>query len=146
MNTWTCDKCDYSSKTESGLKAHNDLKHIIVIEEIEETNEIKLEVFALVTTDNVLETRKNIIENLNKQDEVEEVLKAFISKVESFSDVDGLVWNKADITLRSQKDLKYWQADKFRRSIFPSCYLWQTFKDLMKSVVGKISLKEGKNK
>ena len=111
-----------------------------MIEEIEETNKIKLEDFALVTTDNVLETRKNIIENLNKQDEVEEVLKAFISKVESFSDVDGLVWNKADITLRSQKDLKYWQADKFRRSIFSRCYLWQTFKDFDgEHVIGKSS-------
>ena len=129
IQSWKCEKCDFSSETETELKAHNDLKHMILIEEKEETFEIKLEVFALVLTDNVLETRKNIIETLNKQAEVEEVLKAFISKVESFSDVDGLAWNKADITFKSQKDLKYWKSAKLRRSIFSRCYLWETFKD-----------------
>ena len=64
------------------------------------------------------------MEKLNEQDEVEDVEKAFISKVESYSDVDSLFWNKADIPLKSKRDIK----QKFRRSIFSKCYLWDTFK------------------
>ena len=71
----------------------------------QESNEIKLEVFAPVFTDNVLENRKNIMEKLNEQDEVEDVEKAFISKVESYSDVDNLFWNKADIKKRYQVEI-----------------------------------------
>ena len=95
-----------SSKTNNDFNEHNDLKHKSLNEVKQESNEIKLEVFALVFTDNVLETRKNIMEKLNEQDEVEDVEKAFISKVESYSDVDSLFWNKADIPLKSKRDIK----------------------------------------
>ena len=46
------------------------------------------------------------MEKLNDQYEVEDVEKAFISKVESYSDVDSLFWNKADIPLKSKRDIK----------------------------------------
>ena len=46
------------------------------------------------------------MEKLNEQDEVEDVEKAFISKVESYSGVDNLSWNKPDIPLKSKRDVK----------------------------------------
>ena len=122
-----CDKCEFSSTTETELKEHIELEHVAVSEKKEVVTEIKLEVFALVDKENVLETRKTIIEKLNKQEDVEEVLKVFVSKVESYIDVNNLKWNKADITLNSKKEHKCWQQSNFRRQIFSKCYLWDSF-------------------
>ena len=76
-----------------------------------------------------MECRKKIIEKLSEQDDVDEVLKVFVSKSENYFDVDNLQWNKIDITLNSKKDSKCWQDNKFRRQIYSKCYLWDTFKD-----------------
>ena len=88
VTSLNCDQCDFSCLIEADLNAHNDLNHMVLKEK--KVTEIKLEVFALVDTDNVLETRKLIIEKLSEQEEVEEVLKVFVSKVESYFDVNNI--------------------------------------------------------
>ena len=66
------------------IKTHNVEKH--VVKEHSEINKIKLEVFMLVDNENnVLEARKDLIENLIGQKEVENV-----GKNDTFIDVDNL--------------------------------------------------------
>ena len=77
----------------------------------------------------VLDTRKHIIRKLSEQEEVDEVLKVFVSKVESYFDVNNIKWNKADITLNSTKELKCWQETIFRKGLFSKCYLWDSFQN-----------------
>ena len=68
-------------------------------------------------------------EKLSEQEEVDEVLKVFVSKVESYVDVDNLKWSKADISLNSKKYLKCWQETILRKRLFSKCYLWDSFQN-----------------
>ena len=53
-----------------------------------------LEIFAIVYLEkDVLQARKDIIEKLYKQKEVEKVDKVFVYKMDSFLDVDNVRWN-----------------------------------------------------
>ena len=84
--------------------------------EIIEITEIKLEVFATVDFENnVLESRKDIIENLGKQNEVEEVIKVFVDKSETFIDVDNVRWNNVDIFFKTKEKTDTWNNSKFKR-------------------------------
>ena len=82
--------------------------HITSSHELEknlEITKIKLEVFAIVDFDNnVLEARKEIIDNLGKQKEVEEVLKICVDKSETFFDVDNVRWNNVDIFFKTKEN------------------------------------------
>ena len=81
-----------------------------------EITKIKLEVFAIVDFDNnVLEARKEIIDNLGKQKEVEEVLKIFVDKSETFFDVDNVRWNNVDIFFKTKEKTDTWNNSKFKR-------------------------------
>ena len=93
---FTCDQCEFVAEIEADLNAHISSKHKFEKNlEMKEITEIKLEVFAIVDFENnVLEARKDIIDNLGKQNEVEEVIKVFVDKSETFFDVDNVRWNK----------------------------------------------------
>ena len=58
-------------------------QHWALLKLTQEVNE-KIEVFALLNTDNVLETRKVVIEKLNEQDDVIEVLKVSSARLNVF--------------------------------------------------------------
>ena len=63
---FTCDQCEFVSEIEADLNAHISSNH--EFEKNLEITEIKLEVFAIVDFENnVLEARKDIIDNLGKQ-------------------------------------------------------------------------------
>ena len=122
----TCNECDISFGNKDDLEKHLSLKHK---NDIETDNcEIKLEVFALVDIENdVLEARKNIIEKLSEQEEVSEVLKVYVSKMDTIMDVDNLRWNCVDIFLTPKGGCKKWKEIKFRKLIFSKCFLWESF-------------------
>ena len=76
-NIFTCDQCEFVAEIEADLNTNITSSH--ELEKNLEMTEIKLEVFAFVDFDNnVLEARKDVIENLGKQNEVEEVIKVFV--------------------------------------------------------------------
>ena len=82
------DLCDFLTENENNLKDHKQLKHATEIEK--ETVEIKLELFTLVNfKNNVLEVRKEVMENLNEQSEVETVKTVYVNKIDSYMDGGG---------------------------------------------------------
>ena len=94
-----------------------------------EINEIKLEVFAIVNSENdVLEARKTIIERLDKQKEVLKVEKVFMDKLETFFDVDNVRWSNIDIFITSNEKADAWKDSKFLQIIFSKCFLWENFR------------------
>ena len=76
-----------------------------------------------------LGARKTIMEKLTKKYEVEEVSQKKLSKVKTNIDVNNVRWNKVDIFLKSNEELKSWKETNFRKKIFSKCYLWETFED-----------------
>ena len=64
-----------------------------------------------------LEARKNIIEKLNEQDEVEKVLKVYVDTFDSYIDVDNVRWNSVDIFLTTNNDSNTWKKKFFRQNI-----------------------------
>ena len=90
MKLCNCEKCDVWCETVDELKNHKALKHT------QEVNE-KIEVFALMYTDKVLETRKVVIEKLNEQDDVIEVLKVSSARLNVFLML--MVWIGTKLTL-----------------------------------------------
>ena len=92
-----------------------------------EITEIKFEIFALVDFgDDGLKARKPIIENILKQDEVEQVLKLYIDKMYTHVDVDNICWNTIDLIISTKKNPNIWKETKFKKRIFLKCYLWET--------------------
>ena len=77
----------------------------------------------------VLQARKDIIEKLCKQKEVEKVDKVFVDKMESFMDVDNVRWNSIDVFLTTKEKQKVWKDSNFRQNIFPKCFLWENFRN-----------------
>ena len=65
-NIFKCDQCEFDAEIEADLNTHITSSH--ELEKNLEITEIKLEVFAIVDFENnVLEARKDIIDNLGKQ-------------------------------------------------------------------------------
>ena len=125
--TFKCDECDFVSEKEVDLSTHIYEKHSN--EKVLEINEIKLEVFAIVNSENdVLEARKTIIERLDKQKEVIKVEKVFVDKSETFFDVDNVRWNNIDISITSNEKADAWKDSKFLQIIFSKCFLWENFR------------------
>ena len=94
-----CESCDYTCGNEDVLELHINEKH----ETENKLSEIKLEVFAIVDFGvDALETRKNIIDKLNEQSDVEKVLKVFVNKADNFMDINNVIWNAADIFLTTK--------------------------------------------
>ena len=93
--------CDFDAENEQDLDTHISENHNN--EKDIEISEIKLEIFAIVNFENdVLQARKDIIEKLCKQKEVEKVDKVFVDKMESFMDVDNVRWNSIDVFLTTK--------------------------------------------
>ena len=106
-NTVKCDQCDFVCENDEALKAH---KH----DDENKITEIKLEVFGIVDFGNdVFEARKVIMEKLNEQNEVEQVLKAYVNKNETFMDINNVIWNSVDIVLSTKKAANLWENKKF---------------------------------
>ena len=80
----------------------------------------------------MLEARKDIIDNLGKQNEVEEVIKVFVDKSETFFDVDNVRWNNVDIFFKTKEKTDTWNNSKFKRRFFSKCKLWDNFRTLDK--------------
>ena len=78
---------------------------------------------------NVLEARKDLIENLSAQKEVENVDKVYVDKNETFIDIDNLRWNSIDIILSTSEKVNVWKDIHFRKRIFSKCKLWATYED-----------------
>ena len=109
--------------SENVLTEHKNSKH----EHDNEEMEIKLEVFALVDFENdVLKTRKAVIEILEEQVEVEKVKTVYINKCDTYFDKDDLRWNATEILLTTKKPASYWKDKKFKCSPFSKCYIWET--------------------
>ena len=123
VNSIQCDKCDFLAPSENVLTEHKNSKH----EQDNEEIEIKLEVFALVDFENdVLKTRKVVIEKLEEQVEVEKVKTVYINKCDTYFDKDDLRWNSTEILLTTKKPASYWKDKKFKCSLFSKCYIWET--------------------
>ena len=89
-----CESCDYICGNEDVLDLHIKEKH----ETENKLSEIKLKEFAIVDFGvDALETRKNIIDKLNEQSDVEKLLKVFVKKAEYFMDINNVILNAADI-------------------------------------------------
>ena len=109
--------------SEGNLNQHKHIKHENGNEEIE----IKLDVFALVDFENdVLKARKEVIEKLEEQVEVEQVKTVYINKSDTYFDKDDLRWNTIEIVLTTKKPESLWNDKKFKHSLFSKCYIWQT--------------------
>ena len=78
----------------------------------------------------MLEARKEIIDNFGKQKEVEEVLKVFVDKSETFFDVDNVRWNNVDIFFKTKENTDTWNISKFKKRIFSKCKFWDNFRTL----------------
>ena len=78
---------------------------------------------------NVLEARKDLIENLSAQKEVENVDKVYVDKNETFMDIDNLRWNSIDIILTTSEKVNVWKDINFRKQIFSKCKLWETYEN-----------------
>ena len=50
----------------------------------------------------VLEVRKQLIEKLEEQDEVEQVLKVYVNKIDAFIDENNIKWHTVGETLNSK--------------------------------------------
>ena len=86
------------------------MKHDAKVSSEIDTTEIKL---ALVDfCKNVLDARKQIIENLLKQDEVEKVKKLYIDKMYTY--LDNICWNTADSIISSKRKANVWKETKFK--------------------------------
>ena len=69
-----CDQCDFVAENRDALKEHTH-------DDKKESSQIKLEIFGIVDFGNsVLDARKAIIEKLSEQEEVEQVLTAYVNK------------------------------------------------------------------
>ena len=120
--------CDFDAENEQDLDTHISENHNN--EKDIEISEIKLEIFAIVNFENdVLQARKDIIEKLCKQKEVEKVDKVFVDKMESFMDVDNVRWNSIDVFLTTKEKQKVWKDSNFRQNIFSKCFLWENFRN-----------------
>ena len=51
-------------------------------------------------------------------EEIDEVLKVYVDKSESFMDVDNVRSNSVDIFRNTRKDVKKWEDSNFRKHIF----------------------------
>ena len=70
------------------------------------------------------------MEKLNEQEEVENVLKCYVDKFETFIDINNVIWNSVDIFLTTKKESKLWKENSFRKQIFSKCYLWETYQSV----------------
>jgi hypothetical protein len=61
-------------------------------------------------------------------EEIDEVLKVYVDKSESFMDEDNIRWNSVDIFLNTTEDAEKWEDTKFRKRIFSRCFLWGSYK------------------
>ena len=123
-NPLKCNECEYVAQTNEDLNTHMASAH-----EQELETEIKLEVFTIVDFGrDVFDARNMIIEKLSEQDGVEKVLKVYVNKNEVFMDVDNVVWNSADIFLKTKKKADLWKRKTFINNIFSKCYLWETIR------------------
>ena len=113
-----CDQSGVVIQNESEKQEHRNLEHENEREEIE----IKLEVFTLVDIENdVLEARKKVMDKLKEQSDVESVKTVYVSKNDSFFDIDDLRWNTIEIVITSKKNETTWKDKKFRKSLFSKC-------------------------
>ena len=116
-----CENCDFVAENEENVKTHVIEKH-----ENESDNvviEIKLELFTIDFDNDVLEARKNVIEKLEEQNEVEKVLKVYVDKFERFVDTNNILWRTIDIYLTTSEKAHCWKDSKFVKNIFQNCYL-----------------------
>ena len=77
-----------------------------------------------------MESRKIIMEKLNEQEEVENVLKCYVDKFETFIDINNVIWNSVDIFLTTKKESKLWKENGFRKQILSKSYLWETYQSV----------------
>ena len=66
------------------------------------------------------------MDKLKEQSDVESVKTVYVSKNDSFFDIDDLRWNTIEIVITSKKNETTWKDKKFRKSLFSKCYLWET--------------------
>ena len=85
--------------------------------------EVNLELFTIDFENDVLEARKNVIEKLEEQNEVEKVLKVYVDKFERFVDTNNILWRTIDIYLTTSEKAHCWKDSKFVKNIFQNCYL-----------------------
>ena len=121
-SVYTCNLCEFIAKNESDLNTHNQANH--------EEKELRFQLYArVVSTDfNAMEVRKNIIENLNKQEAIEKVLTVFVDGRGSnpaIYDTDNNFLIEADIKF-SSKSAKLFQNSIKRDKIFENGHLSYT--------------------
>ena len=109
------------TESEEDLKNHISLNHK---KETEQTK-IKLELFAIDVSSDVIEAEQKIIEKLLEQDEVDKVLKLYIDKMVTYVDVHNVYWNAADLIISTNKKANLWEETKSKKNIYSKCYLWE---------------------
>ena len=74
----------------------------------------------------VLKARQTVMDRLNEHSDVETVKTVYVSKDNSYFDIDDLKWNTIEIVLTTKKKEVTWKDKKIRKSVFSKCYLWET--------------------
>ena len=116
-----CTLCDFKTKGDANLNIHISENHT------EPESELKFQIYAVVESDFVaMDVRKNVIDNLEKQKEVEKVLSVFVdSRSRLVFDGNNRFLTEANIIIKT-KYASNFENRMFRIKIFENCNLRET--------------------
>ena len=113
----SCNFCEFKAKSDSDLDTHIDIKH--------KEKELKFQVYAIVVSPdfNTMEVRKDIIEHLEQQKDIEKVLSVFVDGRGSnpvIYDTDSKLLIEADIKIVT-KAAEAFENTLIRDKLFKEC-------------------------
>ena len=69
------------------------------------------------------------------------VEKVFVSKSETFLNVDNVIRNDCDVFLTTKEKAETWKSSKFRQNIFSKFYFWYNFRSFDEITKNKFNFK-----